>query len=82
VPLSRAVCCRPCLPATLPDSGGALPAGARAVAVVSIGCHGSSAPGAAALRCEAAGNSFVSGAPPPGACGTPLPPAPPSDWSA
>ncbi|KAK9846475.1 hypothetical protein WJX81_004918 [Elliptochloris bilobata] len=61
VPLSHAICCRPCLPQTLPDSGGALPPGASAVAVISVGCHGSSAQGAAALRCEAAGNSFVSG---------------------
>ncbi len=61
MPLSHAICCRPCLPETLPDSGGALPPGARAVAVVSIGCHGSSGEGSAALRCEAAGNSFVSG---------------------
>ena len=63
MPLSHAICCRPCLPQALPDSGGALPAGASAVAVISVGCHGSSAQGAAALRCEAAGNSFVSGAP-------------------
>lgn len=63
MPLSHAICCRPCLPQALPDSGGALPAGANAVAVISVGCHGSSAQGAAALRCEAAGNSFVSGAP-------------------
>ena len=45
VPLSRALCCRPCLPTSLPD----LPGKAvddDAVAIVSIGCHGSTGGGA------------------------------------
>ena len=60
VPLSRAVCCRPCLPAELPeDATGHVPAGQRPVAVVSLACHAStdSPPG----QCEAAGSSFVAG---------------------
>ncbi len=47
VPLSHAVCCRPCLPRSLPeDPTGVIPANDSAVAVVSIGCHASTAVGA------------------------------------
>ncbi len=47
VPLSHAVCCRPCLPQSLPeDPTGVIPANDSAVAVVSIGCHASTAVGA------------------------------------
>jgi len=55
VPLSHAVCCRPCLPKKLPGSND------TALAVLSLGCHASSNPGSASLRCESAGGSFVSG---------------------
>ncbi len=61
VPLSRARCCRPCLPAELPDSQGQLSPGAKPVAVVSIGCHKSSGQGSDALKCEPQGSSFVTG---------------------
>ena len=48
MPLSHAVCCRPCLPESLPeDPTGVIPANDSAVAVVSIGCHASTAVGAA-----------------------------------
>ena len=47
VPLSHAVCCRPCLPEALPeDPTGVIPANDSAVAVVSIGCHASTSVGA------------------------------------
>jgi len=49
VPLSRAVCCRPCLPKELPQGLQQRLAGHNnvtiAVAIVSIGCHKSTAPG-------------------------------------
>lgn len=61
VPLSRARCCRPCLPAELPDSQGQLSPDAQPVAVVSIGCHKSSGQGSDALKCEPQGSSFVTG---------------------
>ncbi|KAA6418165.1 MAG: E3 ubiquitin- ligase LRSAM1 isoform X3 [Trebouxia sp. A1-2] len=61
VPLSRARCCRPCLPAELPDSQGQLSPDAKPVAVVSIGCHKSSGQGSDALKCEPQGSSFVTG---------------------
>ncbi|KAK9824271.1 hypothetical protein WJX72_009086 [[Myrmecia] bisecta] len=62
VPLSHAVCCRPCLPADLPvPSGSTANPDDKAVAVVSIGCHSSSGPGSLALQCEPNGGSFVSG---------------------
>ena len=61
VPLSRARCCRPCLPAELPDSQGQLSPEANPVAVVSIGCHKSSGQGSDALKCEPQGSSFVTG---------------------
>ena len=61
VPLSRARCCRPCLPAELPDSGGQISPGSQPVAVVSIGCHTSSGLGSDSLKCEPQGSSFVTG---------------------
>lgn len=61
VPLSRARCCRPCLPAELPDSQGQLSPDAKPVAVVSIGCHKSSGQGSDGLKCEPQGSSFVTG---------------------
>ena len=39
VPLSHAICCRPCLPEELPDSGGRISPDDKGVAIVSIGCH-------------------------------------------
>ena len=39
VPLSHAICCRPCLPEELPDSGGRISPDEKGVAIVSIGCH-------------------------------------------
>ncbi|GIL81288.1 hypothetical protein Vretimale_1161 [Volvox reticuliferus] len=62
VPLSRAICCRPCLPGELPRPArfGNTTA-ARPVAVVAIGCHPSSGKQFRALACETAGSSFVTG---------------------
>ena len=89
VPLSRAICCRPCLPEKftrgqikeLKEQGNqgssewqdyssdsanhglpkelirALSLGSQPVAVVSLGCHGST--DALSLRCEASADSFV-----------------------
>lgn len=57
VPLSHAVCCRPCLPKTLPGDT----SNSTALAILSLGCHASSNPGSASLRCEAKGGSLVSG---------------------
>lgn len=57
VPLSHAICCRPCLPESLPGS----PDNQSALAVVSLGCHASSNPGSASLRCESQGGSLVTG---------------------
>ena len=56
VPLSRAVCCRPCMPKEkdLPDGMDGAPLG-----VVSIGCHASV--DGVPVRCEEKSNSFVSG---------------------
>lgn len=48
VPLSRAICCRPCLPKRLPPQLGGLHGHdnvTAAVAIVSIGCHKSAAQG-------------------------------------
>lgn len=56
VPLSRAVCCRPCLPTELPDG---MADDDAPLAVVSMGCHTSTDP--LGVRCEATGDSFVSG---------------------
>ena len=56
VPLSRAVCCRPCLPTDLPDG---MAVDDAPLAVVSMGCHTSTDP--LGVRCEAEGRSFVSG---------------------
>lgn len=73
VPLSRAICCRPCLPQEAPPPAGGAPApggGASAddgdgddapVSVVSLGCHPSSNRGAQAHSCEASSHSFVTG---------------------
>lgn len=56
VPLSRAMCCRPCLPSSIQDGkeGNVNP-----VAVVSLGCHRSTDP--LGVKCEADGGSFVAG---------------------
>ena len=63
VPLSRARCCRPCLPPQLPDSLGQLDPhlNPHGVAIVSIGCHRSTGQGGEALKCEPQGSSFVTG---------------------
>lgn len=61
VPLSRARCCRPCLPSVLPDSDGQISPDSKPVAVVSIGCHKASGQGSEALKCEPQGSSFVTG---------------------
>ena len=46
VPLSSAVCCRPCLPGALPeDPTGSIAANDTALAVVSLGCHASTVSG-------------------------------------
>ncbi|KXZ49419.1 hypothetical protein GPECTOR_21g645 [Gonium pectorale] len=60
VPLSRAICCRPCLPGELPKPyhGNST---ARPVAVVSLGCHASTGKQFRALSCEQSGSSFVTG---------------------
>ncbi len=42
VPLSHAICCRPCLPTELPpDPSGSISPGDKPLAVVSVGCHAS-----------------------------------------
>lgn len=49
MPLSRAICCRPCLPKHLPPELSSLHSNdnvSTAVAIVSIGCHKSAAVGA------------------------------------
>ncbi|GLC41375.1 hypothetical protein PLESTF_000296800 [Pleodorina starrii] len=55
VPLSRAICCRPCLPRDLRNGT------VKPVAVVAIGCHPSTGKQYRALNCETAGGSFVTG---------------------
>ncbi|KAK9864078.1 hypothetical protein WJX84_002316 [Apatococcus fuscideae] len=60
VPLSRALCCRPCLPTTLPDLPG-MAYNDEPVAIVSIGCHGSTGGAALAMQCEGSGGSYVTG---------------------
>ena len=57
VPLSRAICCRPCLPKNLPDE--IFARDEKPLAVVSLGCHASSDP--LGVRCEPNANSFISG---------------------
>lgn len=61
VPLSHAVCCRPCLPEELPpDPSGAAPAGQAPLAVISLGCHAST--DSLPSRCEqSSAGSFVAG---------------------
>ncbi|KAG1676824.1 hypothetical protein FOA52_010333 [Chlamydomonas sp. UWO 241] len=64
VPLSRAICCRPCTPTELPagaEAGGSGELVPKPVAVVSSGCHASSGRGPSGLSCEASGASFVTG---------------------
>ena len=60
VPLSRAICCRPCLPSSpssLPDD---FPEDDQPVALVSLGCHPSTDP--LGIRCEAtAPSSLIAG---------------------
>lgn len=61
VPLSHAICCRPCLPQELPpDPSGQRPAGEVPVAVISLGCHPSTDRDLS-TRCELSGSSLVSG---------------------
>lgn len=60
VPLSHAVCCRPCLPQELPsDPSGRVPDGEKALGVVSLGCHAST--DELPVRCEGNGRSFATG---------------------
>jgi syndecan 1 len=61
VPLSHAICCRPCLPKELPpDPSGRIPEGqAHPLAVISLGCHGST--DELGTRCEQNAGSFVAG---------------------
>lgn len=51
VPLSRAICCRPCIPDGLPDDN-------PAVGIVSVGCHKSTNRPVDRLMCETMGNSM------------------------
>ncbi|EFN57686.1 expressed protein [Chlorella variabilis] len=61
VPLSHAICCRPCLPDELPpDPSGRIPAGEKPLAVISLGCHAST-DRSLSTRCEAGAGSFVTG---------------------
>ena len=62
VPLSHAICCRPCLPEELPQLSAAIAADDKAVAIMSIGCHASRGAGPDTLKCEDGSNSIVSGA--------------------
>lgn len=60
VPLSHAICCRPCLPGELPpDPSGRIPGGAKPLAIISLGCHSST--DVLSTRCELEAGSFVSG---------------------
>lgn len=60
VPLSHAICCRPCLPAELPpDSSGRIPGGQKPLAVISLGCHATT--DVLPTRCELGASSFVAG---------------------
>ena len=72
VPLTRAVCCRPCLPrgrsaAPTPALGRRAPASAPtapradALAVLSLDCHPAPADGPNSLLCEAGTGGFVAG---------------------
>ncbi|KAL4425873.1 hypothetical protein ABPG75_009889 [Micractinium tetrahymenae] len=61
VPLSHAICCRPCLPSELPpDPSGRIPGGESPLAVISLGCHAST-DRVLPTRCEEKAGSFVSG---------------------
>lgn len=55
VPLSAALCCRPCLPDKLPD-------GDQAVGLVSLGCHRSTNRQVDRLMCEPQGSALATGA--------------------
>ena len=61
MPLSHAICCRPCLPEELPQLNAAIAADDKAVAIMSIGCHSSRGSGPDTLKCEDGSNSVVSG---------------------
>lgn len=66
VPLSHAICCRPCVPGELPPEPlrrAGLPEypDTKPLAVVSIGCHPSSGRAYRALTCESNGASFITG---------------------
>lgn len=61
VPLSHAICCRPCLPSELPpDPSGRIPGGQAPLALISLGCHAST-DRVLPTRCEGRAGSFVSG---------------------
>lgn len=61
VPLSHAICCRPCLPSELPpDPSGRIPGGQSPLALISLGCHAST-DRVLPTRCEEKAGSFVSG---------------------
>lgn len=61
VPLSHAICCRPCLPSELPsDPSGRIPGGQAPLALISLGCHAST-DRVLPTRCEERAGSFVSG---------------------
>lgn len=64
VPLSHAICCRPCLPEELPrgsDHGRAIAANDKPVGVVSTGCHNSTSSSPKQMTCEAPGTALVTG---------------------
>lgn len=56
VPLSRAICCRPCLPNVLPAAPAVIGSNVTALAVVSIGCHKENASGPSKLQCPGPGH--------------------------
>jgi syndecan 1 len=61
VPLSHAICCRPCVPDELPpDASGRIPPGQAPLAVISLGCHPSTNR-EMNTRCEEGAGSFVAG---------------------
>lgn len=61
VPLSHAICCRPCLPDELPpEPSGRIPGGQAPLAVISLGCHPTT-DRVLPTRCEERANSFVAG---------------------
>lgn len=61
MPLSRAKCCRLCLPDKIsPEISALMPAGATGTAIISVGCHASTTK--AQVACETSpATTFVSG---------------------